>query len=317
MTYLSPLGYLLGVEGAALLRGIREGFGDQAFVEARIAEIRALLDDPDLAAAGGVTATIGGISAGEMYRNWAPTYDRPNTLIDIEEPIVRAVLDGLPVGEALDAACGTGRHTAYLAELGHKVTGLDASPEMLALARRRLPDVALHLADLRDPIPLPADSVDVVVCALALSYLPDLAPVFAEFARALRPGGHLIVSDAHQISSYLRPTLARDAADGAGKAIVAEYHRPLGEYIRAALPLGFAVRGCEEVHRGGAPGTITAARIAADAAQAEAEAAAAGNTPPPIEVSWDLLLRCPQAAALALDVPALVVCHFQLAADGG
>ena len=44
MTYLSPLAYLLGVEGVALLRGIREGSADRAFVEARVAEIRALLD---------------------------------------------------------------------------------------------------------------------------------------------------------------------------------------------------------------------------------------------------------------------------------
>jgi hypothetical protein len=44
VTYLSPLGYLLGIEGVALLRGIREGKADQEFVEARIAEIRALLE---------------------------------------------------------------------------------------------------------------------------------------------------------------------------------------------------------------------------------------------------------------------------------
>ncbi|MBW8803889.1 MAG: hypothetical protein JF587_08520 [Catenulisporales bacterium] len=57
-----------------------------------------------------------------------------------------------------------------------------------------------------------------------------------------------------------------------------------------------------------------------DAEQARAEAAAAttaGHTPPPIEVSWELLFRCPHAAALALDVPTLVVCHFQLGAGRG
>ena len=51
VTYLSPLGYLLGTEGAALLRGLGEGSGDQAFVEARIAEIRSLLQAPALAQA--------------------------------------------------------------------------------------------------------------------------------------------------------------------------------------------------------------------------------------------------------------------------
>src|SRR6185312_8121729 len=137
-------------------------------------------------------------------------------LIDIEEPIVRGILDRLPVGDALDAACGTGRHAAFLAGLGHRVTGFDGSAEMLAVARRRLPDAVRHVADLRGPIPAATDAVDLVVCGLALASVPDLTSVFAEFARVLRPGGHLVVSDAHQILSYLRPTLARDAADGTG-----------------------------------------------------------------------------------------------------
>ncbi|WP_234337094.1 class I SAM-dependent methyltransferase [Streptomyces xylophagus] len=57
-------------------------------------------------------------------------------------------------------------------------------------------------------LPLPDDAVDTVVCALALEHIPELAPVLAEFARVLRPGGHLRISDAHLVS-YLRPTLAR------------------------------------------------------------------------------------------------------------
>jgi hypothetical protein len=44
-------------------------------------------------------------------RGGAAFYDAPgNELIDIEQPIVREILDGLPVGVAVDAACGTGRH---------------------------------------------------------------------------------------------------------------------------------------------------------------------------------------------------------------
>jgi len=66
----------------------------------------------------------------------SPFYDEPgNQLLDIEQTIVREILDTLPVGEALDAACGTGRHAAYLASLGHKMIGVDTSPEMLARAR--------------------------------------------------------------------------------------------------------------------------------------------------------------------------------------
>jgi SAM-dependent methyltransferase len=296
VTYLSPLGYLLGVEGAALLRGFREGSADRAFVEARIAEIRTLLDTPALAHAEGVTAEPGTISAADVYQDWAPHYDAPgNQMIDLEQPVVRRILDSLPVGTALDAACGTGRHTAYLHELGHQVIGVDTSPAMLARARERLPEVCFHEADLKR-LPLPDNAVDTVVCALALTHVPELAPVLAEFARVLRPGGHLVVSDAHLLVSYLRPTLPRRPGPDGRPTLLAEYHRPLSAYLAEALPLGFRVRHCEEPRR---PHRSLRPDTAPD--------------PLPAHPTWDLLRWCPEASAAALDgSPVAVVWHFQL-----
>jgi len=300
VTYLSPLGYLLGIEGAALLRGFREGSADRSFVEARITEIRALLDTPALTHAEGMTASEGTISAADVYRTWAPHYDAPgNQMIDIEQPFVRRILDGLPVGTALDAACGTGRHTGYLHQLGHHVIGVDASQEMLAQARKRLPDVDFHEADLHR-LPVPDNAVDTVVCALALTHVPDLASVLAEFARVLRPGGHLVISDAHLLVSYLRPTLARRPGLDGRPSLLAEYHRPLSAYLAAALPLGFQVRHCEEPRR---PRHSLDPDTAPD--------------PLPACVSWDLLHWCPEASAAALDEsPIVVIWHFQLEGTG-
>jgi SAM-dependent methyltransferase len=95
----------------------------------------------NLARAHGRDATPRPITTREGYDRWAPFYDEPgNQLLDIEQPIVREILDSLPVGVALDAACGTGRHTTYLASLGHRVIGVDTSPEMLARAREKVPE---------------------------------------------------------------------------------------------------------------------------------------------------------------------------------
>lgn len=64
----------------------------------------------------------------ESYAQWAPFYDEPgNDLLEVEEPVVREILDVLPVGVAPDAARATGRYAAYLASLGHTVIGVDAS----------------------------------------------------------------------------------------------------------------------------------------------------------------------------------------------
>jgi hypothetical protein len=44
------------------------------------------------------------------YRQWSATCDEPrNGLFDVEEPIMHEILDALAAGNALDAACGTGR----------------------------------------------------------------------------------------------------------------------------------------------------------------------------------------------------------------
>jgi SAM-dependent methyltransferase len=114
------LAYLLGLEGIALLRAFA-GEYDREFTLARIEEIRALLDAAD-ELGDGVEETP--MSMQEGYAQWAPWYDEPgNEPLELEEPAVREILDSLPVGVALDAACGTGRHAAYLASLGHRVIG--------------------------------------------------------------------------------------------------------------------------------------------------------------------------------------------------
>src|SRR4051794_7768792 len=117
--YQHPLHYLLGLEGAALLRAFAGDY-DRAFAEARVAEIRRLLDDPGLSGGEGMAATPVDTVAG--YRIWSQTYDQPgNGLFGAEEPSVHEIVDALPPGIALDAACGTGRHAAYLAGRGHRV----------------------------------------------------------------------------------------------------------------------------------------------------------------------------------------------------
>ena len=294
--HLHPLAYLLGIEGVALLRGMRDGTADREFVDARLAEIRALLADAELVGATGVDAELGGMSVNDVYRDWAPTYDQPgNQLIDLEQPVVHGILEGLPPGDALDVGCGTGRHTAELVRLGHRVTGVDASPEMLAVARARLPGADLRVGELTR-LPVADASVDVVVCALTLVHVPDLDAALAEFRRVLRAGGHLVISDPHLVGAYLVPRIARVTVDGA--VLPLEYQRPLSAYLAAALPLGFLVLRCEELVR-----------------PPSERRPAQPSTALPMRVSWELLDRTPTATATVLDgSPVGVVWHFTVTA---
>jgi ubiquinone/menaquinone biosynthesis C-methylase UbiE len=297
--YQHPLAYLLGIEGVALLRAWAGDY-DREFVAARLAEIRRLLDAEVLVGHGGVV--VGRSDTATGYRSWAASYDEPrNSLFDSDEPVMHQILDtvleALPTGTILDAACGTGRYAAYLAARGHRVVGVDSSPEMLAQARARAPQAAFLRGDLHR-LPLTGGAVDVVVCALALVHVPSLAPVMAEFARVLRPGGHLVISDVHH--ELVRLGSVVHAPGPAGEpGWTPTYRHTAGDYLRAALAVGLQVRRCEE------PRPTLPDQPAS----------------PPQEITvgdwadwpWTLLSLVPEAALAAWDKPSTIIWHFQLA----
>jgi ubiquinone/menaquinone biosynthesis C-methylase UbiE len=287
--YQHPLAYLLGMEGAALLRGFA-GHHDRDFTEARLAEMRALLGSADRFGDGVETAPI---TTGEGYHAWAETYDQPgNGLIDLEQPVVRDILDGLPCGAALDAACGTGRHAEYLALLGHEVTGVDCSPQMLAVARAKVPGGDFREGNLHR-LPVPDRHADVVVCALALTHVPDLAPVVAEFARVLRPGGHLVISDSRSEWPVVM------ALPGGSFGYLPHRNHLASEYLAAALPLGFEVRRCEEPRL---PSPVV-----------DPNARPPGGPPEHPSDIWSLWPWCPAAINAAYrDAPVAIIWDFQL-----
>lgn len=304
--YQHPLAYLLGVEGIALLRAF-SGSYDREFTLARLREVRALLDAAEELGEGVEARPT---TTREGYDRWAPFYDEPgNQLLDVEQPIVREILDGLPVGVALDAACGTGRHTAYLASLGHEVIGVDTSPEMLARAREKVPTGEFFEADVYD-VPLADDSVDVVVCSIALSHVPDLARALTEFVRVLRPNGHLVISDSCGLIGDIGLPLVRIAPDGEF-VYMPVWARLASDFLAAALPLGLVVRRCEEPRRP-APLVNDEGVPFYDIELGDDEPPA--HTPGDPPNVWALHRWCPDATnASRRGTPIAIILHFQLA----
>lgn len=104
--YQDPLAYLLGLEGIALLDAWT-GDHDRAFTDARLAEIRELLDAEKLRDRGVYAERVSAVLA---YQQRAAGYDAAagGGLFATDEPVVAEYLSGRQPGVALDAACGTG-----------------------------------------------------------------------------------------------------------------------------------------------------------------------------------------------------------------
>jgi SAM-dependent methyltransferase len=120
------------------------------------------------------------------------------------EPVVAQVLARArlaPGQHVLDLGTGTGSAAIQAAPRvapGGRVLGVDISPEMLALARRRATALSLHNVNFEEgrgeALPAADRSHDVVLASLSLMYVIDRSAAGREIARVLRPGGRLVAA---------------------------------------------------------------------------------------------------------------------------
>ncbi|HLY48157.1 MAG TPA: methyltransferase domain-containing protein [Solirubrobacteraceae bacterium] len=268
---------LAAFEGLALFRGLY-GATDEA-AQARLEELREILEIEE-----SEPRAMPIVDVGEGYGRWASTYDDPgNPLIAAEEPAVWELLDRAMPGRALDAACGTGRHTAHLVKHGHEVTGVDQSEAMLTRARARAPEAHFLQADLRE-LPFDEDSFDLAVCALALEHFRELADALGELARVVRPGGPVVLSESHPaLRAIGGAPFFRDSSGASG--VVRTFPHLHGDYLRAFAAVGLTMRDCREVRFG--PAEVALQVPAAELYPEAAEGALLGF---PAVLVWDLVV---------------------------
>jgi demethylmenaquinone methyltransferase/2-methoxy-6-polyprenyl-1,4-benzoquinol methylase len=129
------------------------------------------------------------ITARELFAPLGPTYDRYARLLSLgQDPRWRRFLvSRIPAGsQVLDVATGTGAVALELQARGCTVTGIDQSPEMLAVARARGLDVVEGHAE---SLPFADASFDALTFTYLLRYVEDPAATLRELRRVVRPGG--------------------------------------------------------------------------------------------------------------------------------
>ncbi|HZC30818.1 MAG TPA: class I SAM-dependent methyltransferase [Gaiellaceae bacterium] len=160
----------------------------------------------------------------ELFAPLGPNYDRYANLLSFgQDPRWRRFLVSRIPADAkrvLDVAAGTGAVAQELVRGGHMVVGLDQSPGMLEVARKRVPAVEFHEGS-AEALPFADGEFDALTFTYLLRYVDDPAATMRELARVVKPGGTIAMVEF-----------------GLPRGI----WRPLWElYVRVGLPLAGAL----------------------------------------------------------------------------
>ena len=145
--------------------------------------------------------TVGKANRDRWRRYWdkhSASYDKEMRFFDrILFGDSRSWICSQATGDTLEVAIGTGLNLP-LYPPSIKLTGIDLSPAMLAIAKQRAQeldrDVNLREGD-AEALPFTGESFDTVVCTYSLCAIPDDARAVSEMTRVLRPGGLLLLAD--------------------------------------------------------------------------------------------------------------------------
>jgi ubiquinone/menaquinone biosynthesis C-methylase UbiE len=168
--------------------------------------------------------------------------------------------------DVIDAGCGTGYLSRKFAERGASVVGIDVSPKMIEIARKRVPGIEFSVDSCSELGTVANSSVDLVVANYVLMDTPDLEGTMRSFYRVLRPGGHAVLVFSHPCFpqglahaapvpgstqyvwdfSYFEATKRVDPPWGHFESEFIWFHRPLSQYFKAFKRAGFDVAEFEE-----------------------------------------------------------------------
>jgi SAM-dependent methyltransferase len=187
-------------------------------------------------------------------------------------PVALELLDAREGEEILDIGGGQGVLAPSIIGTGARYTGVDASPRLIDLARRRHGRAGRFLVgDARDLSALPelrAGGYDAAVFLLSIQDMDPLGPVVDSLDWALRPAARVVIVMTHpafrqprhsgwgfdegrkltyrRIDSYLTPMAVPMKSVG-GSTPTRSFHRPLSTYVNGLASIGFAVDALYEV----------------------------------------------------------------------
>jgi ubiquinone/menaquinone biosynthesis C-methylase UbiE len=194
------------------------------------------------------------------YNEWAETYDTDlNRTRELAAKVLRQANLDLEGRRVIEAGCGTGHNTAWLAESAANIMALDFSEGMLLQAKARVssPHIRFIRHDVRERWPLPDSSANLVIAMLVLEHVENLEFVFAEAARTLEEGGELFICELHPARQLLGGQARfTSAKTGEQRRVTAYLHRT-EDYLNAGSSAAFELVSAVDCHdSNGSPGDL-------------------------------------------------------------
>lgn len=182
----------------------------------------------------------------EGYGEWVRTYEHTvQDEMDLRLLERLETVDWAMARRVLDLACGTGRIGAWLrGRCDGAIDGVDITPEMVDLARRKGAYRTLAIADVTST-GLPAETYDLCVQSLADEHLPDLEPLYREVARLTEQAGRFVIVGYHPHFLMAGVPTHFDRAPGEPVTIRSYVHL-LSDHVKAAHAFGWSLLEMEE-----------------------------------------------------------------------
>lgn len=178
---------------------------------------------------------------------------------DVVRPGVTQLLNPRSGDRVLDAACGNGNYSAFMAEMGARVVAFDYSPRMIALARKRqqryLDRIEFHVADATDRsqlLPLAGGApFDKAVSNMAVMDMTEITPLFESVYAMLKPDGIFVFATQHPCfvtltDRYVTPHSYEGEAISGQPQLQCYYHRSLQDIFQVCFSCGFVIDGFRE-----------------------------------------------------------------------
>jgi malonyl-CoA O-methyltransferase len=190
----------------------------------------------------------------EGYNHWASTYaTESNPIKNLSNKLVEQWLHDVTGKSILDVGCGTGHFCRYVEKNNAaRIIGVDLSPAMLSQAKKNCISGEFYCADITT-MPFEHSSFDLIICALVIGHIENMASALDMLCSILKRNGELIITDFHPDQTKRQAKRTFTDPQTGTTAEIKHHHHSLGRIIDHLKNSGLTIEHVEEPQWNNAP----------------------------------------------------------------